>query len=66
MGKIACKTNSINTLTKYHVYDIINGSWEDKRFFIIDDFENEQWYSSEHFFTLEELREHKLELLLNH
>ena len=25
--KIACKTNSINTLTKDKIYDVIKGSW---------------------------------------
>ena len=64
MRKIVCKTSSINTLTKGQIYDIIKGSWEDKRFFIKDDFENEQWYYSDHFYTLEEMREEKLEWLL--
>lgn len=64
MKKIACKTNSINTLTNGHVYDVIKGSFEEGRFFIKDDFENEQWYFYEYFYTLEELREEKLEWLL--
>jgi hypothetical protein len=64
MKKIVCKTNSINTLTKGYVYDIISGSWEYCRFCIKDDFENEQWYYSEHFYTLEEMREEKIEWLL--
>jgi hypothetical protein len=64
MKKIVCKTNWINTLTKGKVYDIISGGWEVCRFYIKDDFENEQWYYSEHFYTLEEMREEKLEWLL--
>jgi len=62
--KIACKTNDINTLTKDKIYDVIKGSWKDGRFFIKDDFENEQWYYSGHFYTVEEMRDGKLRLLL--
>lgn len=62
--KIACKTNDINTLTKDKIYDVIKGSWEDGRFFIKDDFENEQWYYSGHFYTVEEMRDIKIKSLL--
>jgi len=62
--KIACKTNDINTLTKDKIYDVIKGSWEDGRFFIKDDFENEQWYFYDHFYTVEEMRDGKLRSLL--
>jgi len=62
--KIACKTNSINTLTKDKIYDVIKGSWDDGRFFIKDDFENGQWYFYEYFYTVEEMRDGKLRLLL--
>jgi hypothetical protein len=62
--KIVCKTNNLNTLTKDKIYDVIKGSWEDSRFFIKDDFENEQWYYYEHFYTIEEMRDGKIKALL--
>jgi hypothetical protein len=62
--KIACKTSSINTLTKCKIYDVIIGSWEEGRFFIKDDFENEQWYFYEYFYTVEEMRDIKIKSLL--
>lgn len=62
--KIACKTNSINTLTKDKIYDVIKGSWDDGRFFIKDDFENEQWYFYEYFYTVEEMRDIKIKSIL--
>jgi hypothetical protein len=62
--KIACKTNGINTLTKDKIYDVIKGSWEGGRFFIKDDFENEQWYFYDYFYTVEEMRDGKLRALL--
>jgi hypothetical protein len=61
--KIACKTNNVNTLTQDKIYDVIKGSWEEGRFFIKDDFENEQWYFYEYFYTVEEMRDIKLEKL---
>jgi hypothetical protein len=42
---------------------VIKGSWEEGRFFIKDDFENEQWYFYEYFYTVEEMRDIKLEKL---
>lgn len=62
--KIACKTNLINTLTKDKIYDVVKGSWEEGRFFIKDDFENDQWYFYDHFYTLEEMRDIKIKSLL--
>jgi|694.fasta_scaffold16135_6 hypothetical protein len=62
--KIACKTNNVNTLTQDKIYDVIKGSWEEGRFFIKDDFENEQWYFYEYFYTLEEMRDIKIKSLL--
>ena len=62
--KIACKTNSINTLTKDKVYDVIKGSWESGRFFIKDDFENEQWYFYDYFYTIGEMRDGKIRAIL--
>jgi hypothetical protein len=43
---------------------VIKGSWEEGRFFIKDDFENEQWYFYEYFYTLEEMRDIKIKSLL--
>jgi len=60
MEKIACKTNQLSTLTKDKIYDVIKGSWVESRFFIKDDFENEQWYFHDHFYTVEEMRDAKL------
>jgi len=62
--KIACKTNNVNTLTQDKIYDVIKGSWEEGRFFIKDDFENEQWYFYEYFYTVEEMRDIKIKSLL--
>lgn len=62
--KIVCNTAYLNTLTKDHVYNVIKGSWEESRFFIRDNFENEQWYFCDYFYTLEELREKKIQFLL--
>jgi hypothetical protein len=62
--KIACKTNNVNTLTHHKIYDVIKGSWEEGRFFIKDDFENEQWYFYEYFYTVEEMRDIKIKSLL--
>ena len=59
--KIACKTNDINTLTKDKIYDVIKGSWEDGRFFIKDDFENEQWY----FYEQKQFLQHSFFIFLN-
>jgi hypothetical protein len=62
--KIACKTNNVNTLTQEKIYEVIKGSLEEGRFFIKDDFENEQWYFYEYFYTLEEMRDIKIKSLL--
>jgi len=62
--KIACKTNMVNTLTQDKIYDVIKGSWEQGRFFIKDDFENEQWYFYEYFYTVEEMRDGKIRAIL--
>ena len=58
--QIVCKTNTINTLTKGKTYDVIDGSWYDASFLIMDDFENKQWYFHDHFYTIPDLREEKL------
>jgi hypothetical protein len=64
MEKIVCKTNILSTLTKDKIYDVIKGSWKDCQFFLKDDFENEQWYFYEYFYTIEEMRDIKIRSLL--
>lgn len=63
--KVICKTNEGNNLTKDKIYVVQKGSWKDGRFFIRDDFQNEQWYSCNHFYTLDEMRDEKIDDILD-